>query len=147
MNKLFLSNVIYSLLQVISKGEVDINLDFQGLTTYERNIEHLINICKINNVHVICSTFCYYLYDAVKDSVRHLKYYSGVIDENSVMLSLSHKLNIPLVDNFKLIPCEEKYFMDTIHFTPEGMTLLAENISKPIIQYIESRINPDTKGS
>ena len=145
INKLFLSNIVYSLLQVISKGEVDLNFDFQGLATYKRNIEHLINICKINNIQVMCSTFCYYLYDDVKDSVRHLKYYSGVMEENAVMTKLCHKHNIPLVDNFKLIPREEKYFMDTIHFAPEGMTLVAENISKPIIEYLEGRVNQDKK--
>jgi lysophospholipase L1-like esterase len=143
VNKLFLSNVIYSLLQAISKGEVDLNLDFQGLATYERNIEHLINICKTNNIYVVCSTFCYYLYDDVKDSVRHLKYYSGVIEENAVMTDLCHKHDIPLIDNFNLIPREEKYFMDTIHFTPEGMTLVAENISKPIIEYLAGQVNQD----
>jgi lysophospholipase L1-like esterase len=145
VNKLFLANIIYSLLKAISKGEVDLNLDFQGLPTYKRNIEHLINICKINNIQTICSTFCYFLYDDVKDSLPHLKYYSGVMDENAVMTNLCHKHNIPLVDNFNLIPRREKYFMDTIHFTPEGMTLVAENISKPIIEYLEDRINQGKK--
>lgn len=139
INKLFLSNVIYSLLQVISKGEVDLNLEFQGLATYKRNIEHLINICKVNNIHIICSTFCYYLYDDVKNSSRHLKYYAGVLEENAVITNLCHKHNIPLVDNFNLVPREEKYFVDTVHFAPDGMTLIAANISKPIIEYLEGR--------
>jgi lysophospholipase L1-like esterase len=140
INKLFLSNVIYSLLQIISKGDVDLNLDFQGLATYNRNIEHLIHICKANNIYIICSTFCYYLYNNIKDSPLHLKYYSGVIEENTVMTKLCQQYNIPLVNNFKLIPQEEKYFVDTVHFTPDGMTLLAENLSKPIIEYLEHRI-------
>ena len=60
------------------------------------------------------------------------------------MTNLCRKHNIPLVDNSKLIPREEKYFMDTIHFAPEGMTLMAENISKAIIEYLKGRIDHAT---
>ena len=37
-----------------------------------------------------------------------------------------------------LVPKEDKYFVDTVHFTPEGMHLIAENISHPIIEYIKT---------
>lgn len=143
MNKLFLSNLRYSLHQVISKGEVDLNHAFQGLSTYQRNIEHLINICKSNHIQLICSTFCYYLYEEVRDSPIHQKYYSGVLEENSAIKELCRKHDIPLVDSFNLMPWEEKYFVDTIHFSPEGMTKLAENISEPVISYLESKVNKD----
>ena len=145
MNKLFLTNLRYSLHQAISRGEVDLNHDFQGLKTYKRNIEHLINICKANHIHIICSTFCYNFYDAVKDSTTHLKYYSGVLEENNVIIELCHKHDIPLVDNFTLMPREERYFVDTIHFSPDGMIKLAENISKPIIKYLEGRMTKDKR--
>lgn len=143
MNKLFLSNIRHSLHHVISKGEVDLNYAFQGLSTYQRNIEHLINICKSNHIHLICSTYCYYLYEEVKDSLIHQKYFSGVLEENSAIRDLCRKHDIPLVDSFNLIPCDEKYFVDTIHFSPEGMTTLAEHISKSVISYLESKINGD----
>ena len=49
-------------------------------------------------------------------------------------LSKLHKLTI--VDNANLIPAEEKYFLDSLHFTPEGMKLLAKNIAKSLKSYI-----------
>jgi len=36
-----------------------------------------------------------------------------------------------------LIPSEEKYFLDSLHFTPEGMKLLAKNIAKGLKSYID----------
>jgi hypothetical protein len=33
------------------------------------------------------------------------------------------------VDNAALGPSEERYFVDSVHFTPEGMRLIAENIA------------------
>ena len=46
------------------------------------------------------------------------------------MKKLSIKNNLKLIDNSSLIPREEKYFVDTIHYTHEGMSLLAKNISE-----------------
>ena len=37
------------------------------------------------------------------------------------------KHNIPVVRNNEKIKKDETYFVDTIHFTPEGMHKLAEN--------------------
>ena len=43
------------------------------------------------------------------------------------MKQLSDTYNTPFVDQYKLIPKKKKYFVDTIHFSPAGMKLLAEN--------------------
>ena len=54
--------------------------------------------------------------------------------KHSVYLAL---LADPIVDNANLIPSEEKYFLDSLHFTPEGMKLLAKNIAKGLKSYID----------
>ena len=59
--------------------------------------------------------------------------------ENEVMRNLSIKHEVPLVDNFNLVPYEDKYFVDSVHFSPEGMYEIAKNISEPIIADILSR--------
>ena len=133
---LFSQNIGFNLLKVVSRGTADIKNDFKGLGTYRRNIEHIINICKANGVHVIASTFCQYLYPEVKNDKVYLRYFEGGKLENQVMRELAKMHNLPLVDNEYLIPQEDKYFVDTVHFTPEGMQLLARNISHPIIEYI-----------
>ena len=45
------------------------------------------------------------------------------------MRELAVKNNIKLVDNAKTFPLDEKYFVDTVHFSHEGMKKLAENFS------------------
>ena len=81
-------------------------------------------------IKVILSTFCHFLHTEVKNEPLH-KLYNEIIDEeNKIMRELADKNNLKLVDNAKLLPLEEKYFVDTVHFSHEGMKKLAENFSK-----------------
>jgi len=57
--------------------------------------------------------------------------------ENHVMIDLAKKNNIPLVDNAKLVPSDEKLFVDTIHFSHLGMIKLAENFANEIKKHIK----------
>ncbi len=135
---LFNENIRFSILDTISRGNIDINNNFQGLDTYKRNIEHIIDICKANKIQVILSTFSQYLYPQVQNDVKYLEYYEGVELENIAIRDLAAKHNLPLVDNACQVPKEDKYFVDTVHFTPEGMHLIAEHISRPIDEYIRT---------
>jgi len=127
-------NPRYNALQAISKGQINLKNDFCGISTYRRNIEHMIKICQSSNIRVILSTYPYYLYKDIKDSEIHLKYYQGVMLENEAMRSMAEDFKLPLVDNFNLIPREDKYFVDSVHYTPEGMRLIAENIGQVLCQ-------------
>ena len=134
--KLFYQHIRYSLLESISKGRVCLDGEFKGTTTYKRNIEFIINICNAHGIYVVLSTYAHHLYDEIKNSKLHKKYREGVILENRAIRELAEKYCIPLVDSFSLIPSENKYFVDSVHFSPEGMNLLARNISPPVIEFI-----------
>tara|TARA_Y100000590_G_scaffold344153_1_gene393472 strand:+ start:188 stop:1408 length:1221 start_codon:yes stop_codon:yes gene_type:complete len=133
-NKWFLpSNVRYSLLEVISKGKVDINSDFShGLKAYERNLQNIINICEKNNTQVILCTFAHYLHEKIKNSELHILFKKIVLEENEIMKKLAKKNNLKLVDAYSSIPKEDTNFVDSNHFTPKGMNLLAKSISEAI---------------
>jgi hypothetical protein len=135
----FGQNIRYTLMESIAKERPDINNDFKGLGSYERNIEHLVNICKASGIEIILSTLAYYLYPSVKDDKSHLKYYEGIKQENDAMRRIAARHKVTLVDNYALVPSKEEYFVDSIHFSPEGMQLVAKNISVPIIEYISKR--------
>lgn len=78
-----------------------------------------------------------FLYEDIRTSDLHIKYHEGVILENNVIQKLATLHNIPIVDNSKLIPLEEKYFVDSVHFTPEGMQFLAHNFADVVTKMIE----------
>ncbi len=138
MNFYLPQNVRQTLLGATSKGTIDLNNEFNGLETYRRNIEHLIHICKGNEISLVFSTFCHFLYPEIENNQLQLKYREGTLDENRVLEELANKHDLPLVDNFNLVPCEKKYFVDSVHFSPEGMREIAKNISKPIITHLDS---------
>lgn len=137
---LFTQDIGFTVLRAVTKKNADIKNDFQGLGVYRRNIEHIINVCRANNIQVVLATYCHYLYPEIREDQTHLKYRAGVKMENQVIRELALKYNLPLVETDLLIPQEEEYFVDSVHFTPEGMTLLAENISQPIVEYLQNKI-------
>ena len=138
MNIFLPQSIRQTLLTATSKGTIDLNNEFKGLETYRRNIEHLIHICKGNKISLVFSTFCHFLYPKIENNPRHLKYREGMLDENRVLKELADKHDLPLVDNFNLVPYETKYFVDSVHFSPEGMREIAKNLSKPIITHLDS---------
>ena len=80
------------------------------------------------------SSFCHYLYSDVKNNNLHKKFNELVKKENEILKYLAKKNDIEFVDNDNLIEKNENLFVDTIHFSKEGMSTLAENFFKKIIQ-------------
>ena len=132
-NKWFSQNSRYSLVDSITKGKLETNNRVEeGLRSYERNLQNIITICKSRNIEVILSTYCFYLHEKVKTSEIHKLYETIVIKENFVIKKLAEENKLKLVDAYNLIPKDNKNFVDTVHFTPDGMKLLAKNISEHI---------------
>ena len=107
---------------------------FAGLSTYRRNIEHILHICD-----VVLSTYCHFLYPEIADDREHQKYEAGVREENAAMRELANRFGCVLVDAHALMPRDEKYFVDSVHFTPDGMQQLASLIADPILRIIDGR--------
>jgi lysophospholipase L1-like esterase len=52
--------------------------------------------------------------------------------QNQVVIDLAQKHGLTLVDNFNLIPQDEKHFQDKIHFTSAGMREIAQNLASGV---------------
>jgi len=126
-------NVRSALLELVSRGKINFDADFsQGLKIYERNMQNIINLCLSNNINVILCTFCFYLYEKIKNESIHILYEKIVLEENKIIKKLAKKNNLKLVDCDSLIPKEDSNFVDSVHLTPKGMNLLAKSISEKI---------------
>ena len=121
-----------SLGEAISESSPNYESEFNGLNIYERNLEHIIKICLASDINVVMSSFAHYLHKDIKDSKIHQKIRSGIEKENIVTKKLADKYKLAYVDNYNLIPSEEKYFVDSIHFSPEGMKSIATNFYSEI---------------
>ena len=134
-NKWYPQNHRYTLVESISRGDFKIenNTDLEkGLEAYRRNLQNIITICKSNKIQIILCSFCFYLYESVKNKKIHKIYKDIVIKENIILKELAEVNQIDFVDTYNLIPKTDKNFVDTVHFTPSGMKLLAAEISKKI---------------
>ena len=132
-NKILPSNHRHSLLDVVSKGEFNLKNDYRkGLKTFERNMQSIIDISVSNNIKLVMCTFCFYLHDKIKNNSIHKIFKKIVIEENKIIKKLAVKNNLKLIDCYNLIPKNNKYFVDSMHFSPYGMKKMAEIVSKSI---------------
>ena len=122
-----------TILEILKKSEMDISLDYaEGLKTYERNLQNIINLSLCNNIKVILSTYCFYLYPQIKDDPLLKLYQKIVSEENEVVKKLAIKNNLPLVDADSAINKDQTNFLDSAHLTTQGMSLLAKCVAEKI---------------
>ncbi len=140
LDKWFPVNLRHSLVELIHKQNIDLKIEpDEGLRAFKRNIQHIIDICKARNIKIILSTYCHYLYDNIKNNNLSLKYDEIIKKENEIIEELAKFNNVDMVDNYNLIPKEDKYFVDSIHFSHNGMELLARNFASKILEIYDKR--------
>ncbi len=147
VNRILPQDVRNSLGHAISKGTPNIEGEFQGFPTFRRNMEHLIHICKANHIPVALSSLCYFLYPDIQTQPWYVKCQEAVNQDNEILRDLARQHELILVDNARLVPEEEAYFMDHVHFTPDGMKLLAQNFANQIIPHIREKRGTDSSAS
>lgn len=124
-----LGNIRHDLLRSVRVKRPGIDNPFMGLDAERRNIRHLIHLCQMNQIQIILSTYTYHLYDGVRDNRKALRFKEGVQEENEMLRELAEQHGLPLVDIAALIPDDDAYFLDTVHFTPLGMQFVADSVS------------------
>jgi len=127
----FLSgNIRNSLGPLTWRGTVDLTVDpTEGLSTYRRNLQTIVDIATSRGIKVVLGTFVFYLYEEIYDNPLHLRYRDIVNLENEVVREIARINRLPLVDNAQTFPRDRELFVDSIHFSPQGMTLLATNFA------------------
>jgi lysophospholipase L1-like esterase len=65
-------------------------------------------------------------------SVRNCKLREGVDLENELYAKVANELGLPFVDLDRQIPKEPRYFVDAVHFSPEGMDVVARLLAASI---------------
>lgn len=136
MNSVFRQNIRYGIIEAVQNGRPDIDRPFMGFDTYRRNIEHLIAVCAFRGIRLVLSTYCFHLFEPIREHPAYLKYRDGVARENEIVKELARLHGLPLVDCDALVPRDDRYFVDSIHFTPDGMKVLAEHVSAPLVELI-----------
>lgn len=129
-------NIRYDLLRSVRLKKPDFSNPFMGVETERRNVEHLIHLCQANGIQIVLSTYAYHLYGAEGREPRMHKYQEGVGLENEVLRDLATRHQIPLVDIAALIPDDDAYFLDAVHFTPLGMQFLADQFAGRIAELL-----------
>lgn len=129
-------NIRNDLLALISKQELDFGHGFETLSHQQDNLRHLLLAARHHGARAILSSFAMYQYH---DDVVTKKLYEGVSLENLHLRQLAQEFDAPFVDQANLIPLGPECFVDAIHFTPEGMRVLARNFCDELVRDLQAR--------
>ena len=124
-------NVRNDVLRMINKKEIDYEINYETLEFEKSILENLFIICKHHKIEIICGSFVYYSYENTPVS---RKLAEGVGIENKNMKDLSDKYGAKFVDQSKLIPRKKEMFVDSVHFTPNGMGHLSNNFFSAVME-------------
>jgi len=136
----------------------------EAVAAFEDNINILVSIAKSGGASVVLSSFAT-LYDLniewssldkalanmgdlqKKDlgSLYHFTpgltisaIFDGLNKYNEILFKIAVKKQVGWVDNANLVPHEDKYFLDRVHFSKAGAKRMAENIA-PVAEKILNR--------
>lgn len=119
---------------VINKPKPDRN--FQNFDIEKNILRNILIVCKYHNIKIIVSSFVYYDYE---DTPLAKKFAGGVELENDLLKSLADEFEAVFIDAAKLIPQSNDYFVDRVHFTPEGMMLLAKLLGDALLEDLKAK--------
>lgn len=129
-------NIRNDVLRMILKQSPDLSRSFADLSVEQQNLRSLAAVCRHHGIRIVFSSFCHYDYDPGLLSTR---YREGVAQENRLMRELAAEFDAPFIDQAALMPAEQEYFVDAVHFTPLGMERLARNFRDAILADLERR--------
>lgn len=128
-------NIRNDVLSMITSRKPDYKMAFQGLDAQQENFRSLLAICSRHGTRPVLSSYAIYPHGESSVLTRMAE---GVDLENAKMLDLAREFEAIHVDQASLIPKTPGNFVDAIHFTPEGMTLLAANFSRAILDDVKA---------
>lgn len=130
--------------------------------TFERNIRKLTAIAHAGGAEVILSTFATLhdpnwdwssseTFDRLTDFQKTNRYhlvqftpgltmegiFNGLLQYNGVLRKVAAEEKCRLVDNATLIPHEDAYFVDRVHFSELGAQKMAENLLPKVLSCLK----------
>lgn len=105
----------------------------------EKNIlKNILIVAKYYNIRPVLSSFVFYDYE--KEPLAK-KYAEGVRMENQMLRELAEEFETVFVDLEAMVPKQDEYFFDCVHYTPKGMKLVADEFGKAILHDLSIQKN------
>jgi lysophospholipase L1-like esterase len=89
-----------------------------GLHLFKRNLSGIASICKLHNIDLVLLT-----QPAPLGTSKFTKYITEkmFLDYKNAIIEVAKEQGVHVIDMFSKYGHEEKYFVDHIHYTPEGI--------------------------
>ncbi len=126
-------NPRHGILEVSTKGVVDYSIA-PDMTAYRNNLKILGTLARANGTIPLFSTFATRYFEPLGAKNDYVNLFNGVELENVIIRELVEAECWDLVDLANLIPDSQSLFVDSMHFSIEGMELVASMFSDTIQQ-------------
>ena len=127
-------NIRDDVIGLVRMGKVNNNNNYDNLFVEKDILKNIFILCSYYKIKLIACSYPFYNYDHSKISN---KIEEGIDIENSNMKELAKEFGFPFCDLQNILPKEDKYFLDWVHLTPDGMGILTKEIKKELDNYME----------
>ena len=104
--------------------------NFHDLKVEMNILKNILIVCKYYGINIIISSFAYY--DHEKTPLTN-KLSQGVALENKQLKLLAEEFDAVFVDAAEYIPQKDDFFVDCVHFSPKGMSMIARYFGDAIV--------------
>lgn len=137
LTKLGLPQLIASKWEHINKDNSHAN----GLRLFKRNLATIAAVCRLHDIELVLLS--------QPNSMRRQKYINKevVLDYNNAISEVAEEQNIVYVDMYNKFGHDKTYFLDSIHYTPEGIERFSDILYQELRKTIAARIEKNKKPS
>ncbi len=132
-------NVRNEVLARIEKARPDYTRPYRPLVAEEMALRNLLLLCRGHGIRAIVGSYVFFLHN---DSLRNRKLREGVELENALYERLAREFGLPFVPLDDIVPKDRRYFVDAVHFTPEGIGMVAAELARAVVQDLERTAAP-----
>ncbi len=134
--------------------KVDDDISEEGVLEYKKDLEHLMQICKSNNIMLVLAPYTILADEGNKDKFLNQVYeclcfypslspnalIKGISIFNTVTYELAKKENVLYIDTSKGLERNETNFRDNLHLEVEGARRLAMNYSEVLAEVVKRKL-------
>jgi len=122
-------NIRNEVLARVETSPPDYRRTYRPLVAEEMAVRNIAALCAAHRAELVIASYVFYLHN---DSQRNRKLREGVDLENRLYERIATEFSRPFVDLDREIPKHPQYFVDAVHFSPEGMALVAQLVAKAV---------------
>ena len=120
---------------LMSRNTIDPERDFgPGLALFERNLEHIATICEAQGITLVLLS-----QPSLNEGFKYGVTLASFERYNEAIRAVADAQGVAFVDMYEAVGHDDRFFLDSVHYSPEGITRFAEVLAPELRRILSAR--------